>query len=122
MVDTEIKSLKSLHHYLQKLVENRLWLKVIIALFLGVGVGLLLSPQNGWITKNTADALGNWLALPGMLFLKLVQMIMIPLIVASIITGIASNNKEKVGWWCSIIFFINNHYFGDHRYNSCINI
>ncbi|MCK0191971.1 dicarboxylate/amino acid:cation symporter [Arenibacter sp. N53] len=96
MVDTEIKSLKSLHHYLQKLVENRLWLKVIIALFLGVGVGLLLSPQNGWITKNTADALGNWLALPGMLFLKLVQMIMIPLIVASIITGIASNNKENL--------------------------
>ncbi|MEG3657741.1 dicarboxylate/amino acid:cation symporter [Arenibacter palladensis] len=96
MVDTEIKSLKSLHHYLQKLVENRLWLKVIIALFLGVGVGLLLSPQNGWITKSTADALGNWLALPGMLFLKLVQMIMIPLIVASIITGIASNNKENL--------------------------
>lgn len=96
MFDTEIKSLKSLNHYLRKLVENRLWLKVIIALFLGVGVGLLLSPQNGWITKGTADALGNWLALPGMLFLKLVQMIMIPLIVASIITGIASNDKENL--------------------------
>ena len=96
MFDTEIKSLKSLNHYLRKLVENRLWLKVIIALFLGVGVGLLLSPQNGWITKSTADALGNWLALPGMLFLKLVQMIMIPLIVASIITGIASNDKENL--------------------------
>lgn len=96
MLDTEIKSLKSLNHYLQRLVENRLWLKVIIALFLGVGVGLLLSPQNGWITKSTADVLGNWLALPGMLFLKLVQMIMIPLIVASIITGIASNDKENL--------------------------
>ena len=96
MFDTEIKSLKSLNHYLQKLVEDRLWLKVIIALFLGVGLGLLLSPQNGWITKGTADVLGNWLALPGMLFLKLVQMIMIPLIVASIITGIASNDKENL--------------------------
>tara|TARA_R110000744_G_scaffold220928_2_gene339936 strand:- start:1064 stop:2428 length:1365 start_codon:yes stop_codon:yes gene_type:complete len=96
MLDSEIKSLKSLNHYLRKLVENRLWLKVIIALFLGVGVGLLLSPQNGWITKSTAEVLGNWLALPGMLFLKLVQMIMIPLIVASIITGIASNDKENL--------------------------
>ena len=96
MLDTEIKSLKSLNHYLRKLVENRLWLKVIIALFLGVGAGLLLSPQNGWITKSTADVLGNWLALPGMLFLKLVQMIMIPLIVASIITGIASNDKDNL--------------------------
>ena len=96
MFSTEIKSLKSLNTYLQKLVENRLWLKVIIALFLGVGLGLLLSPQNGWLTKSTADILGNWLALPGILFLKLVQMIMIPLIVASIITGIASNDKENL--------------------------
>ena len=96
MFDTEIKSLKSLNHYLIRLVESRLWLKVIIALFLGVGFGLLLSPQNGWISKETADIAGNWLALPGVLFLKLVQMIMIPLIVASIITGIASNDKESL--------------------------
>ena len=96
MFETEIKSLKSLNHYLQKLVETHLWLKVIIALFLGVGFGLFLSPQNGWITKETADVLGNWLALPGVLFLKLVQMIMIPLIVASIITGITSNDKENL--------------------------
>lgn len=96
MFDTEIKSLKSLNHYLLKLVESRLWLKVIIALFLGVGFGLLLSPQNGWISKEKADIAGNWLALPGVLFLKLVQMIMIPLIVASIITGIASNDKESL--------------------------
>ncbi|WP_203295436.1 dicarboxylate/amino acid:cation symporter [Luteirhabdus pelagi] len=96
MFDTEIKSLKSLNHYLLKLVESRLWLKVIIALFLGVGFGLLLSPQNGWISKETADIAGNWLALPGVLFLKLVQMIMIPLIVASIITGIVSNDKDSL--------------------------
>ncbi len=96
MFDTEIKSLKSFNHYLIKLVESRLWLKVIIALFLGVGFGLLLSPQNGWISKETADIAGNWLALPGVLFLKLVQMIMIPLIVASIITGIASNDKDSL--------------------------
>lgn len=96
MFDTEIKTLKSFNGYLLKLVEKKLWLKVIIALFVGVGVGLLLSPQNGWLSKSTADAIGNWMALPGMLFLKLVQMIMIPLIVASIITGIASNSKENL--------------------------
>lgn len=94
MFNSEIKSLKSLNGYLQRLVEGRLWLKVIIALFLGVGFGLLLSPRFGWTTQSTADTLGNWLALPGTLFLKLVQMIMIPLIIASIITGIASNDKE----------------------------
>ncbi len=96
MFDTEIRTLKSFNSYLLKLVEKKLWLKVIIALFLGVGIGLILSPQNSWLTKSTADAIGNWMALPGMLFLKLVQMIMIPLIVASIITGIASNSKENL--------------------------
>ena len=96
MRNTEVKSLKSLHLYLQRLVEGKLWLKVIIALFLGVGFGLLLAPQNGWVSKELADTLGNWLALPGMLFLKLVQMIMIPLIITSIISGIASNDKESL--------------------------
>jgi Na+/H+-dicarboxylate symporter len=96
MFDNEIKTLQSLNTYLQKLVEGRLWLKVVIALFVGVGFGLLLSPQNGWVSKDVADTLGNWLALPGTLFLKLVQMIMIPLIIASIITGIASNDKESL--------------------------
>ena len=96
MFDNEIKTLSSLNTYLLKLVEGRLWLKVVIALFMGVGFGLLLSPQNGWVGKETADTLGNYLALPGTLFLKLVQMIMIPLIIASIITGIASNNKESL--------------------------
>ena len=96
MFDNEIKTLQSLNTYLQKLVEGRLWLKVVIALFLGVGFGLLLSPQNGWVSKEIADTLGNWLALPGTLFLKLVQMIMIPLIIASIITGIVSNDQESL--------------------------
>jgi len=96
MFDSDFTSLKSLNSYLQKLVEGKLWLKVIIALFLGVGVGLLLSPQNGLVSESVADILGNWMALPGILFLKLVQMIMIPLIVASIIIGIASNDKENL--------------------------
>ena len=96
MFDTELKSLKSLNSYLLQLVEGRLWLKVIIALLMGVGFGLILSPQNGFFSKEFADTLGNWLALPGVLFLKMVQMIMIPLIVASIIIGIASNDKEHL--------------------------
>ena len=96
MFDVEIKTLKSLNTYLQKLIEGKLWLKVIIALFLGVGLGLLLGPQNGIVGSESAQIIGNWLALPGMLFLKLVQMIMIPLIVASIITGIISNDQESL--------------------------
>lgn len=96
MFESEINSLKSLNIYLLKLVESRLWLKVIIALVLGVGLGILLSPELGWVPSNVSQTLGNWLALPGKLFLKLVQMIMIPLIFSSIISGIAGNNQEQL--------------------------
>lgn len=90
------KNLKSLNHSLQRLVESKLWLKVIIALVAGVGFGILISPNVGWVSHSTSTLIGNWMTLPGMLFLKLVQMIMIPLIFASIITGITSNNLNQL--------------------------
>lgn len=96
MFDLELKPLKALNHYLQSLVEKRLWLKVLIALVLGVGAGILITPDVGLVSEKLSHVLGNWLALPGQLFLKLVQMIMIPLIFASIIRGITSNNEEQL--------------------------
>lgn len=96
MLSPDVKSLRSLNSHLQKLVEGRLWLQVIIAILLGVGFGLIISPQNGWVSASTSEIMGSWLGLPGVLFLKLVQMIMIPLIIASIITGIISNDKENL--------------------------
>jgi Na+/H+-dicarboxylate symporter len=105
----EMKPLKSFTTYLQQLVEGKLWLKVIIALFLGVGAGILLSPGMGWVPVKVSQSLGNWLALPGKLFLRLVQMIMIPLIFASIIRGIASNDKEqlrKMGLGVAVYFVL----------------
>ncbi len=91
-----IKPLDELSHYLKRLVEGRLWLKVMIAMILGVVAGLLLSPDRGWITAEVSVSIGNWLALPGQLFLRLVQMIMIPLIITSIISGIISNSGDQL--------------------------
>ncbi len=96
MFDFELKPLKALTDYLQSLIEKRLWLKVLIAMLLGVGVGVLLTPDIGLFNEKLSHTIGNWLALPGQLFLKLVQMIMIPLIFASIIRGITSNDEEKL--------------------------
>lgn len=92
----EIKTLKSLNSYLLRLVEKRLWLKVIIAMTLGIGFGVLISPEVNLVPENVTQALGSWLALPGKLFLRLVQMIMVPLIFASIIRGIASNDEQQL--------------------------
>lgn len=92
----QIKDLKSLVVYLQRYVDRRLWLKVLIAMASGVGIGILMSPDLGLVNEDVSVSIGNWLALPGKLFLKLVQMIMIPLIFASIIIGITSNDKEQL--------------------------
>lgn len=103
----EFRPLKSLEVHLRSLVEARLWVKVVIALVLGVGAGMILSPTTGWVPENVSAPIGDWLALPGKLFLRLVQMIMIPLIFASIITGIVSVSGErlkKMGLWVGLYF------------------
>lgn len=87
------RSLKHLTDQLSALVATRLWLKVLIGLFLGLVIGFLLGPEAGLIEPTTGALVGNWLALPGMLFLASVQMIVIPLVFASIILGLASTEN-----------------------------
>lgn len=92
----EYLSLNTLSHYLQRLVSSKLWVKVLVALALGVVAGIMLSPNFGWVSKELSTVIGNWLSLPGKLFLKLVQMIMIPLIFTSIISGIVGTSGEQL--------------------------
>lgn len=86
-----IKPLDDLAVYLNHLVKGRLWLKVIFAMVLGAGLGLLLNPSLGLISEELNYTLGHWLNLPGEIFMKLVQMVMVPLILVSIISGLVSN-------------------------------
>jgi Na+/H+-dicarboxylate symporter len=87
---------------LNRLVEGRLWLKVVIGMVLGIVTGLMLGPGVGWVAPPTAKTLVSWLALQGQLFLALVQMIVVPLVFASI--GRASRrapagrNCERSAW------------------------
>src|SRR5690554_6427402 len=92
----ESTKLKNLDKYLRSLIENNLWAQVLIAIFLGIITGVILGPETAWVREETSDKLGNWLALPGNIFLKLVQMIMIPLIFSSIILGIVSSTGEQL--------------------------
>ena len=84
------RSLKHLTEHLQALVKGRLWLQVLIAMALGLAVGVVLGPSVGWVAPRTAAVIGDWLAFPGQLFLALIQMIVIPLVFASIIRGLAA--------------------------------
>ncbi len=92
----EFRPLNHLSQYLERLVKGRLWLKVIIGLILGAGLGILLNPSTGLVTANFSTNLASWLDLPGQIFMKLVQMIMIPLIFTSIILGIVSNTSDNL--------------------------
>lgn len=87
------RSLKHLSNRLSQLVEGRLWLKVLIGMFAGIVVGILLGPSVGWVSITTGAVIGNWLAFPGLLFLASIQMIVIPLVFASIIRGLASSES-----------------------------
>ena len=72
-------------------VRGRLWLQVLVAMFAGIATGIAIGPTGGWLSPQMAQLVSNWLAIPGYLFLSMVQMIVIPLVVASIILGMTSS-------------------------------
>jgi Na+/H+-dicarboxylate symporter len=76
---------------LDVLVRGRLWLQVLLALALGIGTGVLLGPDFAWIERETAALAGDWLALPGQLFLALIRMVIMPLAASSIVLGLAGS-------------------------------
>lgn len=94
---------------LQHLVRGRLWLQVLIGMVLGIATGMALGPSAGLVTPATASAIGNWLGFPGQLFLATIQMIVIPLVFASIIRGLSSNSNLKqlrqLGLW-TVLYFV----------------
>lgn len=76
-------------------IQARLWAQVIVALILGIATGLLLGPEGGVISADTARWLGAWLALPGQLFLGLIAMVLVPLVFASIIGGLTGSESGE---------------------------
>ena len=83
-LDNELKSISVL-------LKNQLWLQIVLALILGISVGLILSPQGGGaVEADTAKIIAQWVKLPGSIFLSLIQMVVIPLVLSSIMLGIAT--------------------------------
>jgi len=102
-------SIRLLSRGLQDLVRGRLWLQVLIGMVAGIAVGFVIGPSVGWVGRETAAVVGNWLAFPGQLFLALIQMIVVPLVVASIIRGLAATEDmdqlRRVGLR-AVLFFV----------------
>lgn len=105
--------LKSFHFHVPQityLIKRKLWAQVVFALFLGLAFGVFLGPEVGIVDKDTAGIITNWLSIPANLFLKIIQMIIIPLIFASIIRGITSSGSleqlQKLGLGVSVYFVV----------------
>lgn len=79
--------------HVRGLIRQRLWAQILIALGLGLVVGLVLSPEieaGVQLSREDAGLIGEWLRLPGGIFLNLIQMVVIALISTSIVLGITS--------------------------------
>ncbi len=103
------RSLKYLTSHLQALVRGRLWLQVMVGMVLGIMIGILIGPSVGLLDATTAATLSDWLAFPGKLFLALIQMMVIPLVFASIIRGLAATEDleqlRRIGLRV-VVFFV----------------
>ncbi len=103
------RSLIQLTGRLRALIRQRLWLQVLIGMVLGVCVGVLIGPTAGLVKPEAALIIGNWAALPGKLFLLSIQFVVVPLVVASVIRGIAAPDADvslqRLGSW-TVGFFL----------------
>lgn len=85
------RSLRHQAYRLAHLVRSRIWLQVLLGMWFGLVVGSMLGPSAGLVAPETSAVAGNWLALPGQLFLAALQMIVVPLVVASVARGMAAS-------------------------------
>ena len=106
----EIRSFTQSIPQIRYLVKKKLWAQVLVSLFVGLLVGLALGPETGWVEKETAETITDWLSIPANLFLKIIQMIIVPLIFASIIRGLTSSGSieqlQKLGFGAAVYFII----------------
>ena len=99
-----IKSFQYTVPQITYLIKKKLWAQVLLGLFLGLSLGIFLGPETGIVDKSITD----WLSIPANLFLKIIQMIIVPLIFASVIRGITSAGNmeqlQKLGLGAAVYF------------------
>jgi Na+/H+-dicarboxylate symporter len=76
-------------------IKGRLWLQVVLGLLAGIVLGSIIGPDLGLVKPEIAILTGNWLALPGKLFLGLIGMVVYVLVLASIIRGLSASPGGK---------------------------
>ncbi|EMY12404.1 transporter, dicarboxylate/amino acid:cation Na+/H+ symporter family protein [Leptospira weilii str. Ecochallenge] len=103
------KKLNSLNVKVITHLKEKLWLKIFVGMLAGIFTGILLGSDLSLVNRNIAQLTTSWLVIPGLIFINLLQMIMVPLIFSSIILGICSaeniENVKKLGIG-TLIYFV----------------
>ncbi|EMJ65596.1 MULTISPECIES: dicarboxylate/amino acid:cation symporter [Leptospira] len=103
------KKLNSLNVKIITHLKEKLWLKIFVGMLAGIFTGILLGSDLSLVNRNIAQLTTSWLVVPGLIFINLLQMIMVPLIFSSIILGICSaeniENVKKLGIG-TLIYFV----------------
>ncbi|WP_061223658.1 dicarboxylate/amino acid:cation symporter [Leptospira weilii] len=103
------KKLNSLNVKIITHLKEKLWLKILVGMLAGIFTGILLGSDLSLVNRNIAQLTTSWLVVPGLIFINLLQMIMVPLIFSSIILGICSaeniENVKKLGIG-TLIYFV----------------
>ncbi len=74
--------------------DKTLWIRILIGMALGITIGYALSPTGmALVDSMTAGTWGEWLALPGIIFLGLLKMVVVPLVISSIVLGIIDSGS-----------------------------
>lgn len=89
-------SIKNVAAESKKLIETHLWAKILIFLFLGLLTGFLLGPQLNLVSPKISSIVTDWLVLPGKIFLTLMQMIIIPLVLSSVVLGVLNSESLEL--------------------------
>ncbi|WNC71662.1 dicarboxylate/amino acid:cation symporter [Thalassotalea psychrophila] len=76
-------------------IREQLWFKVIISLFAGFIIGALLGENFAYVERELALSIGEWIALPGYIFMTLLKFVVIPLVISSVILGIYQGQNNK---------------------------
>ena len=74
-------------------IREQLWAQVMTGLVLGLLVGILLGPDLALLGDSTSRLLGEWIALPGNLFLSVLQFVVVPLVLSSVALGVADSDE-----------------------------
>jgi Na+/H+-dicarboxylate symporter len=105
-----LEPLRRLTGTLERLVQTQLWARVLIGLAAGIAVGAAIGPSAGLVPPRIAVPLASWLALPGALFLAAVQMIVVPLVFASVVRGLAAGENvaqlRELGLSAGVFFVV----------------